>query len=154
MKKKEKIKEVLSNKSFGLSIKKEMMNYKKISFITLQFFIIIFFLFSCNDNKQDDKKQIKFEKEKWNEQTDPLFPSAYRPEMLNDLTSNYKLVGIKYSQLIKLLGIPDYKDSNSLSYKIIINYGHDIDPVYTKDLDFNFSKDSNVYYFKIDECKK
>jgi hypothetical protein len=115
----------------------------------LQFSAIVFFLFACNNNQQ-----IKFDKEKWNEQTDPLFPSPYRPKMLTDLTSNYKLVGYNYSQLIELLGIPDYKDSSSLSYKVAVDYGHDIDPVYTKNLDFTFSKDSIITSVKVDEWKK
>ena len=124
------------------------MKYRKISFIILQFVALIFFLLSC------DNKQIKFDKNKWNEQTDPLFPSSYRPKMLKDLTSNYKLAGFKYSQLIALLGIPDNKDSSSLSYKIVVDYGHDIDPVYTKNLDFIFSKDSIITSVKVNEWKK
>lgn len=126
-----------------------MMKYRKFSFIILQFVALHFFLFSCNNNKQ-----IKFDKNKWSEQTDPLFPSSYRPKMLTDLTTSYKLVGFKYSQLIELLGTPDSKDSSSLSYKIVVNYGNDIDPIYTKDLDFTFSKDSTITSFKIDEWKK
>jgi|SRR5688572_346963 len=121
----------------------------KFSFIISQFISLLFFLLSCNNNKQ-----IKFDKNKWNEQSDPLFPSSYRPKMLTDLTTNYKLVGFKYSQLIELLGIPDSKDSSSLSYKIVVDYGHDIDPVYTKDLDFTFSNDSTITSFELNEWKK
>lgn len=125
------------------------MKHIKFSIIILQFTTIII-LFACNDNNM----QVKFEKSKWNEQTDPLFPSSYRKQMLTDLTTNYKLVGFKYSQLIELLGTPDNKDSSSLSYKIIVDYGHDIDPVYTKDLDFTLSKDSMIVSFKVEEWKK
>ena len=121
------------------------MEYKKFSLIILQFVVLI--LFSCSN------KQLKFNKGKWNEQMDPIFPSSYRPKMLTDLTSNYKLVGYKYSQLVELLGIPDYKDSSSLTYKIVVDYGYDIDPVYTKNLDFIFSKDSIITSFKIYEWK-
>lgn len=123
------------------------MKYRE--FVKIQFVIIVIFLLSCNNNKQ-----IKFDKDKWNEQADPVFPSSYRPKMLTDLTSNYKLVGFKYSQLINLLGVPDYKDSSSLSYKIIVDYKHDIDPIYTKNLDFVFSKDSIIISFKVSEWKK
>jgi len=126
-----------------------MTKHIKFSLIILQFTIVVL-LFACNDSS----KQVKFDKAKWNEQTDPLFPSSYRPQMLTDLTTNYKLVGFKYSQLIELLGTPDTKDSSSLSYKIVVDYGHDIDPVYTKDLDFTFSKDSTITSFKVDEWKK
>jgi hypothetical protein len=125
-----------------------MMKYRKICFILLKFGLLVLLLSSCNN------KEIKFDKSKWNEQTDPLFPSSYRLKMLTDLTSNYKLVGFTYSQLIELLGMPDNKDSSSLSYKIVVDYGHDIDPVYTKNLDFIFSKDSVITSFKVDEWKK
>lgn len=105
---------------------------------------------SCNDGY----RQVKFEKIKWSEQLDPLFPSGYRLKMLEDLTKNYKLKGLKYSELIELLGIPDAKDSISLSYKIVVDYQKEIDPVYTKDLEFAFSKDSIITSFKINEWKK
>lgn len=126
-----------------------MTKHIKFVFIILQL-VTLTLLVACNDNN----KQVKFDKNKWNEQADPLFPSSYRPQMLTDLTTNYKLVGFKYSQLIELLGIPDSKDSSSLSYKIVVDYGHDIDPVYTKDLNFTFSKDSTITSFKVDEWKK
>ena len=74
--------------------------------------------------------------------------------MLKDLTTEHKLVGLKYSQLIELLGEPNFNDSSSLAYKIIEDYGHDIDPVYTKNLDFTFLKDSTITSFKVYEWKK
>ena len=106
------------------------------------------FLFSSCSNEE------KFNKEKWNERTDPAFPPPYRKTMLKDLTTNHKLVGLKYSQLIELLGEPNFNNTNSLAYKVIEDYGHDIDPVYTKNLDFTFSKDSVITSFKVDEWKK
>jgi hypothetical protein len=118
-------------------------------YYTIILLIGISFFLSCNGDRA-----MKFDKNKWNEQADPLFPSVYRPKMLTDLTTNYKLKGLKYSELIELLGIPDSKDSSSLSYKIIVDYGHDIDPVYTKDLDFTFSKDSIITAVKVNEWKK
>lgn len=128
-----------------------MIIRKNINFVLLilQFFIFVF-LSSCDGSK----KQIKFDKNKWNEQADPLFPSSFRSQMLTDLTTSYKLKGLKYSELIELLGVPDAKDSSSLSYKIMVDYERDIDPVYTKNLDFSFSKDSVVTSFKVNEWKK
>lgn len=123
---------------------------RKINFVLLILqFTAVVFLLSCNNNER-----IKFDKNKWNQQTDPLFPPSYRPMMLTDLTTSHKLVGLKYSQLIELLGTPDFKDSSSLSYKIEVDYKHDIDPVYTKDLDFTFSKDSTITSFKVNEWRK
>lgn len=114
----------------------------------LTIFGLSFCLYACNN------PQTKFAKDKWNEQSDPLFPSAHRKEMLDDLTANHKMVGLKYNHLIDLLGVPDYKDKNSLSYKIIVDYGGDTDPIYTKNLELTFSKDSLVTAFRIVEWKK
>jgi hypothetical protein len=111
--------------------------------------IFLLSLFGCNPDRQ-----IKFDKGKWNDQIDPLFPSSYRSRMIDDLITNYKLIGLKYSRLIELLGVPDMKDDTSLSYKIVVDYGHGVDPVYAKNLDFSFSKDSVIISFKIDEWKK
>jgi len=94
--------------------------------LMLQFFFT-FLLLSCDGNNQ-----IKFDRRKWDKQEDPVFPSSYRSKMLTDLTTNYNLKGMKYSELIKLLGLPNHIDSNSLSYQIKVDYEKDIDPVYEK----------------------
>lgn len=73
---------------------------------------------------------------------------------LGDLLSNYKLVGMKYSDLIKLLGNPDNGDSVSISYQIELDYGFDIDPVYSKKLYFFFANDSVVTSYEMKEWKK
>lgn len=104
-------------------------------------------LFSCKDFGQ-----IKFDKSKWTAKDDMEF--TYRNKMLKDLTTNYKLVGLNHSEIINLLGEPNYSDSISLAYQIIEDYGSDIDPVYTKNLDFEFDKDSIITTFKIVEWKK
>lgn len=111
------------------------------------FVALDFILNSCNT-------EIKFDKVKWNEQPDLAFTPPYRNKMLKDLTSNYKLVGLQYSQLVDMLGEPNFKDSSFIGYTIIVDYGSDIDPVYTKNLDFTFSKDSTITSFKVDEWKK
>lgn len=118
-----------------------------IKYASTIFLLILFFLISCN-------QQVKFDKEKWNEQIDPVFPSSYRPKMLKDLTQNHKLIGLSCAQLKERLGHADYKDSSSISYRIIIEYGGDIDPVYSKDLVFTYSKDSLITGYKIVEWKK
>ena len=100
------------------------------------------------------KGDMKFDKEKWNEQKDPAFPSVYRKRMVGDLTTHYPLKGMKYDSLVQLLGTPDDKDSVSLTYKIVEEYGKDIDPVYTQNLEFNFSKDSIISSFKLQEWRK
>lgn len=74
--------------------------------------------------------------------------------MLKDLTTNHKLLGLNCAQLVKYLGGPDYKEANLITYRIAVDYGNDIDPVYSKDLIFFYSKDSVITSFKIEEWKK
>lgn len=125
------------------------MQYKKYILKTILFAVLISLFSSCNN-------EIKFDKVKWDEQPDLAFTPPYRKKMLKDLTTNHKLVGLKYSEIISLLGAPNFHDSAAASfgYDIIINYGSDIDPIYTKTLDFTFSKDSTITSFKVDEWKK
>jgi hypothetical protein len=98
--------------------------------------------------------QMKFDKVAWNTSNDPAFPPPNRDKMLKDLIENHKLVGLKYSQLTDSLGRPDIKENHTLGYRIEEDYGKDIDPVYTKDLIFYFSKDSIITLFKVSEWKK
>lgn len=104
---------------------------------------------SCNN-------EIKFDKVKWDEQPDLAFTPPYRNKMLKDLTTNYKLEGLKYSEIISLLGAPNFHDiaSASFGYDIVVEYGLDIDPIYSKTLDFTLSKDSVIASFKVNEWKK
>ena len=74
--------------------------------------------------------------------------------MLNDLINNNRLVGLQYHQLIELIGIPDNKDGSSMSYRIDVDYSSNIDPVYTKDLKFTYSRDSSITSIKVVEWKE
>lgn len=112
-------------------------------------FVLVVFVCSCNNEREE-----KFNKIKWDQPEDPAFPPSHRKNMLKDLTSNYKLTGIKYSQLIALLGEPNFRDSSAIGYEVDVDYGRDIDPVYIKNLLFIFSKDSIITSFKIHEWKK
>lgn len=106
--------------------------------------IIAIMIVSCN-------QQIKFDKTNWTTKDDMEYP--YRKKMLKDLITNYKLSGIKYSELIALLGQPQYNDSASLGYEIETHYNV-IDPDYAKKLEFIFNKDSVITSFKVAEWKK
>ncbi len=108
---------------------------------------VLFFIISCN-------QQMDFEKSKWNEQIDSTFPSTYRSSMLKDLTANHKLIGLRCFQLEDLLGLPNNKTNNTLTYDIVVEYGSDIDPIYTKSLVFKYSKDSVITSFKVIEWKR
>lgn len=115
--------------------------------IIAHFALFAFLFSSCNS-------EIKFDKAKWDEYPDLAFSPPYRNKMLADLTTHHKLTGLHYSELIDLLGKPNFKDSSFIGYTILVDYGSDIDPVYTKKLDFNFSKDSVITSFRIGEWKK
>ncbi|WP_412464412.1 hypothetical protein [Flavobacterium mekongense] len=101
------------------------------------------------------ENSLKFDKSGWLQKDDP---DGYknRESMLKDLLENHKIKGLKYSELIDLLGSPEnYADekTNTITYNIVIDYGFNIDPVYIKNLEIKFSKDSIVENYKIVEIK-
>jgi len=119
------------------------LNFKRFFFVIFISMIMI----SCNK---------RFDKTEWLS-GDGIENYPYRNKMINDLLTNYKLKGLPYNQLIDLIGKPQsniQNDSNWISYPIKINYGYDIDPIYTKYLTFKLSRDSVVIDFKINEWKK
>lgn len=74
--------------------------------------------------------------------------------MLDDLTKNQKLKGLTYRELIDKIGEPQKNvtgDSNTIYYNVVTDYGHDIDPIYCKTLEFRFDNDSIITDFKINE---
>jgi len=110
------------------------------------FILLILFETACNE--------IKIDKSKWLCKEDIEYP--YRKTMLKDLTTNYKIKGLSYKQLIGLLGEPGniIGNNNEAYYPIMQEYGSDIDPIHTINLSIRFSQDSIVTDFKIDEWKK
>jgi hypothetical protein len=76
--------------------------------------------------------------------------------MIDDLTKNYALKGKKYHEIVELLNIPQGKGDNDLQifYDVDVDYGSDIDPVYSKALSIQFDKDSIVKTFEVQEWKK
>ena len=111
-------------------------------------FVVFIVLFvSCKQN-------VKFNKAEWVIVED-CNTHPNREKMLIDLTENHKLRGLTYKQLIDKIGKPekDESNTNSIFYEIVIDYGMDIDPVYVKNLEFEFNKDSIITGFKISEYK-
>ena len=105
-------------------------------------------LFSCQTKQ-------KFDKTKWAEVADLMtFPN--RKYMIDDLVQNYQLKDKTYHQLIELLGPPQLKLDSTLRvyYEIDVDYGSDIDPVYTKTLSIEFDKDTVVKNYEVQEWKK
>jgi hypothetical protein len=114
----------------------------------LLYLVLVITLYSCQE------KQF-FDKAKWAEVADLMtFPN--RKYMIDDLVKNYQLKGKKYAEIITLLDQPQSKlDSNmAILYDIEIDYGWDIDPVYSKTLTIFFDKDTAVKDFKINVWNK
>lgn len=109
---------------------------------------ICFLLVSCKDN-------IPFDKAGWTIQGDiGLYPN--RDKMLDDLIKRHNLKGLTCQQLIDKIGEPEKNivaEKNTICYAIVTEYGHDIDPVYTKTLEFKLDNDSMITDFKINETK-
>ena len=105
-------------------------------------------LFSC-------QKKQKFDKEKWTEVADLMsFPN--RKYMIDDLIKNYKFKGKKYSEIVELLNQPQSKldSTREIYYDIDVDYGFDIDPIYSKTLSITFDKDTFVKNFEVQVWKK
>lgn len=100
------------------------------------------------------RSQERFDKVKWQTREDPAFPPPSRKAMLQDLQSNYKLEGMSRSQIVELLGEPDYKDDSSIAYKVEVKYGNDIDPVYTKTLEVKLDNNKTVQSVDVRDWKK
>jgi hypothetical protein len=111
--------------------------------------IICMLLISCNSD-------IKFDKTGWNQKGD-LNNYPNREKMLNDLMENHKIKGLKYSELVNLLGEPEIeKTSENITayYNIATEYGLDIDPVYIKNLVISLSIDSTAQSCIVTNWKK
>jgi len=111
------------------------------------FLFISIFILSCQTD-------VKFNKVKWQTKEDPAFPPHSRKAMLKYLQSNYKLIGQKRTQLIELLGEPDYADDSSVAYKIEEIFGSDIDPIYTKTLEIKLNQYEAVQAVDVRVWKK
>lgn len=97
----------------------------------------------------------QFSKENWGKTSD-LGMHPNREAMVNDLLTNYKLKGIHYKDLVKMLGQPDFWEPSEriIYYGIATNYGLDIDPTGLKSLGFEFNADSIIVDYKISESTK
>lgn len=111
-------------------------------------FILFFVVFvSCKQN-------VKFNKAEWVIIGD-CNTHPNREKMLIDLTENHKLRGLTYKQLVNKIGEPekDVSNTNGIYYEIVTDYEMDIDPVYVKNLEFEYNNDSIITEFKISEYK-
>lgn len=90
---------------------------------------------------------LKFNKATWDE-GDIGFGYPNRKYMLNDLIEHHQIKGLTYKQLVESIGEPCI-DSGSYEayYNIELDYGWDIDPVYSKDMVIQLNRDSVVTGF-------
>ena len=111
------------------------------------FYILLCFLFiACG------LREMKFEKEKWNDREDSYY--VHREQMVKDLMENYLKKGMAYKEVIALLGNDEkYQDTppNTLVYEIMIAYGWNIDPQKGKNLYIEFTRDSTVKEFRLEK---
>ena len=101
------------------------------------------------------QSEQKFDKAKWAEVADLMtFPN--RKYMINDLIKNYQLKGKTYNEIIEFLGQPQsgMDFDHEVYYDIDVDYGSDIDPIYTKTLTLGFSKDSITQKVVVQVWKK
>jgi len=118
--------------------------------MTKQFFFLLLVatFYSCQTKQ-------KFDKAKWAEVADLMtFPN--RKYMIDDLVKNYQLKGKNYNEIVELLDQPQSKLDSTMEifYDIDVDYGWDIDPVYSKTLTILFDKDTVVKDFKVNVWKK
>ena len=111
-------------------------------------FALLTMLTSCDS-------ELKFDSKKWKEYGD-LDTYPYRELMIRDIVDSKKLVGQKYQTVIDSLGQPEtwtIERENELWYSVVIDYGSDIDPVYTKHLTLTMAADSTIDKVEIREWR-
>jgi hypothetical protein len=94
-----------------------------------------------------------FDKQDWEYKDDMEYP--YRNAMVDDLIEGKKLPRLSYTQMINLLGRPQGRgdDTSTVYYEVVVDYGNDIDPVYTKSLVITIANDSTVSKAAIKEWR-
>lgn len=97
--------------------------------------------------------QNKFEGKKWKIEED-LRSYPFREKMISDIIDNKKLIGFTFVQILDSLGRPNLHEEGQLIYSVKVNYGSDIDPIYTKDLVLTIDKDSLVTDVLVKEWRK
>lgn len=124
----------------------EFSNRDTIVFLIIGFIMI---LSSCGNH-------ARFDSALWKQYSDlDAYPD--RESMLKDLVENRELIGLSFDTVIDSLGQPEkYASSgkNELWYPVTIDYGSDIDPVYTKHLVLTVTNDSLVHAVDIREWRR
>lgn len=102
------------------------------------------------------ESQLTFDSKKWKAYRD-LDQYPFRELMLRDIVENKRLIGLRYQSVVDSLGRPENctdKKGEELWYPVTVDYGSDIDPVYTKHLTLTLNTDSTVESVEIREWRK
>lgn len=103
--------------------------------------IIVFFLNSCGQISYQ-----KFDANKWQNANLNLEENwDLRWRMMNDLRNNFDLEEKNKTEIVKLLGIPDYKENNDYCY----NLGMTGTGINTGNLTIFFDKNNKVKKIKV-----
>jgi hypothetical protein len=114
--------------------------------MSLRYWVIaVVVLFSC-------KQQKKFSREGWRQRTDMYHEE--RTYMIDDLLQGHPLKGQPRHHVLYLLGEPELEDSARMYYEVDVDYGWDIDPVYTKTLILHLNAKAVVDSVEVDEWRK
>ncbi len=100
-------------------------------------------------------KQTEFNKSDWNTPDD--FQYNHREFMIDDLLKNHLKKGMRYNDVIELLGNTEHnnhRDSIQCQFEIFTDYGNEIDPIESKYLVIIFDSDSVLVTTKINHFKK
>lgn len=81
-----------------------------------------------------------------------VFPD--RKKMVDGILKYFSLKGQKLTEIINLLGQPDFAENNEIVYKIDEDYGTDIDPIATTTLTFRYNRDSTIIEARKNKWKK
>jgi hypothetical protein len=113
-------------------------------FIRTLFLLSIILTIQACQKKVEYVTKLKFDKSLWlkNQQKDCY---RDREKMLYDLLENYKIKGLKYPEIVKLLGNAEIEStSHSKSIKYIVSTKSDstIEPKYSKELIIFLNRDS------------
>ncbi len=109
-----------------------------LSGVLFSFIIILFALFSCNQDRQKS-----FSQDDWTLREDGFYLN--RQYVVNDLLNNHLKEGMTYTEIISLLGKPDYQSletDSMIHYEILEKYSLNIDPDEIRYLDIKLGKDS------------
>ena len=128
-----------------LQLKDKKMERRRVKFYSI---FLISVLASCGN------QQMEFDKKKWNERDDIFY--VYREKMATDLMKNHLKIGMTMNDVLNHLGNSENHQNNSpntIGYEIMVDYGWNIDPQNGKTLFIEFTNDSVVKNFRLDEWK-